>query len=67
MSKKGKRELFLEIDGDQVAYQEFKKMLDDKVKEAGIKYGENVKMYFNLNEKAIYCVSESGQQLKISF
>ena len=30
------------------------------------KYDEDVKMYFNLKELAIYCVSESGKQLKIN-
>ena len=67
MAKKGKRELYLEVIGDQIIYQDFKKMLDEKVKEAGIKYDENVKMYFNLNEKVVYCVSESGKSVKISF
>ena len=62
--KKGKRELIIEIGSDQILYSDFKKSLDKRVKEIS-KYDEDVKMYFNLKEAAIYCVSESGKQLKI--
>ena len=62
--KKGKRELIIEIGREQILYSDFKKELDKKVKEIS-KYDEDVKMYFNLKEAAIYCVSESGKQLKI--
>ena len=62
--KKGKRELIIEIGREQILYSDFKKELDKKVKEIS-KYDEDVKMYFNLKELAIYCVSESGKQLKI--
>ena len=62
--KKGKRELIIEIGREQILYSDFKKKLDKRVKEIS-KYDENVKMYFNLKEAAIYCVSESGKQLKI--
>ena len=62
--KKGKRELIIEIGRNQVLYSDFKKRLDKRVKEIS-KYDEDVKMYFNLKEAAIYCVSESGKQLKI--
>ena len=62
--KKGKRELIIEIGRNQVLYSDFKKELDKRVKEIS-KYDEDVKMYFNLKEAAIYCVSESGKQLKI--
>ena len=63
--KKGKRELIIEIGSNQVLYSDFKKSLDRRVKEIS-KYDEDVKMYFNLKELAIYCVSESGKQLKIN-
>ena len=63
--KKGKRELIIEIGREQILYSDFKKELDKKVKEIS-KYDEDVKMYFNLKELAIYCVSESGKQLKIN-
>ena len=62
--KKGKRELIIEIGREQILYSNFKKKLDKRVKEIS-KYDEDVKMYFNLKEAAIYCVSESGKQLKI--
>ena len=62
--KKGKRELIIEIGRDQILYSDFKKELDKRVKEIA-KYNEDVKMYFNLKEAAIYCVSDSGKQLKI--
>ena len=62
--KKGKRELITEIGSDQILYSDFKKSLVKRVKEIS-KYDEDVKMYFNLKEAAIYCVSESGKQLKI--
>ena len=63
--KKGKRELIIEIGREQILYSSFKKELDKRVKEIA-KYDEDVKMYFNLKELAIYCVSESGKQLKIN-
>ena len=62
--KKGKRELIIEIGREQIVYSDFKKRLDKRVKEIS-KYDEDVKMYFNLKEAVIYCVSESGKQLKI--
>ena len=63
--KKGKRELIIEIGREQILYSDFKKSLDKRVKEIS-KYDEDVKMYFNLKELAIYCVSASGKQLKIN-
>ena len=63
--KKGKRELIIEIGREQILYSDFKKRLDKRVKEIS-KYDEDVKMYFNLKEAVIYCVSESGKQLKIN-
>lgn len=62
--KKGKRELIIENGREQILYSNFKKKLDKRVKEIS-KYDEDVKMYFNLKECAIYCVSESGKQLRI--
>ena len=62
--KKGKRELVIEVGREQILYSSFKKELDKRVKEIA-KYDEDVKMYFNLKEAAIYCASESGKQLKI--
>ena len=62
--KKGKRELITEVGREQILYLNFKKELDKRVKEIS-KYVEDVNMYFNLKECAIYCVSESGKQLRI--
>ena len=65
---KGKRELIVEIGGDQLHLAEFKKLLENKLKEDGnFKFTEDVKMYFNVSEQAVYCVSATGKQLKIKF
>ena len=64
---KGKRELIVEIGGDQLHLADFKKLLENKLKDAGFKYSEDVKMYFNIAEQTIYCVSVDGKQLKIEF
>ena len=64
---KGKRELIVEIGGDQLHLAEFKKLLENKLKDAGFKYSEDVKMYFNVIEQTVYCVSEDGKQIKIEF
>ena len=63
--KKRNKGLIIEIWSNQILYSDFKKFLDKRVKEIS-KYDEDVKMYFNLKELAIYCVSESGKQLKIN-
>ena len=68
MSKgKGKKELYIEVAGDQILLVDFKKLLENKLKDAGFKYSEDVKMYFNVSEQAVYCVSATGKQLKIKF
>ena len=64
---KGKRELIIEVAGDQLQLVEFKKLLDGKLKDAGFKFSTDVKMYFNIAEQTIYCVSEDGKQIKIEF
>ena len=64
---KGKRELIVEIGGDQLHLADFKKLLENKLKDAGFKYSEDVKMYFNVIEQTVYCVSEDGKQLQIKF
>ena len=64
---KGKRELIIEVSGDQLHLAEFKKLLENKLKDAGFKYSEDVKMYFNVIEQTVYCVSEDGKQIKIEF
>ena len=68
MSKgKGKKELYIEVAGDQILLVDFKKLLENKLKDAGFKYSEDVKMYFNVSEKIVYAVSKDGKQLQIKF
>ena len=64
---KGKRELIIEVAGDQLQLVEFKKLLEGNLKAAGVKYSDDVKMYFNVIEQTVYCVSEDGKQIKIEF
>lgn len=64
---KGKRELIVEIGGDQLHLAEFKKLLEGNLKAAGVKYSDDVKMYFNVSEKIVYAVSKDGKQLQIKF
>ena len=64
---KGKRELIIEVAGDQLQLVEFKKLLETELKTAGFKFTEDVKMYFNVVEQTVYCVSADGKQLKINF
>ena len=64
---KGKRELIIEVSGDQLHLAEFKKLLEGNLKAAGVKYSDDVKMYFNVSEKIVYAVSKDGKQLQIKF
>ena len=64
---KGKRELIIEVSGDQLQLVEFKKLLEGNLKAAGVKYSDDVKMYFNVSEKIVYAVSKDGKQLQIKF
>lgn len=60
---KGKRELIIEALGEQFTLTEFKKLLEANLKAGGIKYTDNSKMYFNVSEKSVYCVSDNGKQV----
>ena len=60
---KGKRELIIEALGEQYSLTEFKKLLEANLKAGGIKYTDNSKMYFNVAEKSVYCVSDNGKQV----
>lgn len=55
---KGKRELIIEIGLKQLSIPEIRKELDNFLKEAGVKYSEDVKFYFNSSEGKVYCVLE---------
>lgn len=63
MSKKGKRELIIEVRGGQFTILDFKKELDKKLKELGVKYSDDIKMYFNSG--IVYCIDKVGKQYKI--
>ena len=65
--RKGKRELFIEALGEQFTVSQFKKLLEDNLKANGVKYSDNSKMYFNVAEKTVYCISDGGKKLKIEF
>ena len=62
---KGKRELFIEILGEQFTVSQFKKLLETNLKAGGIKYNDNSKMYFNVSEKSVYCISDDGRQIVV--
>lgn len=64
---KGKRELIIEIKGEQFQLVEFKKLLDGKLKDAGFKFSSDVKFFFNVVEQTVYVVADDGKQLKIEF
>lgn len=63
---KGKRELIIEALGEQFTLTEFKKLLEANLKAGGIKYTDNSKMYFNVAEKSVYCVSDNGKQVIVN-
>ncbi len=63
---KGKRELIIEALGEQYSLTEFKKLLEANLKAGGIKYTDNSKMYFNVAEKSVYCVSDNGKQVIVN-
>ena len=63
---KGKRELIIEVMGKQLSITEFKKILESQLKVNGVKYNEDTKMYFNVAESKVYCVSSNGKNIEIS-
>lgn len=67
MAKKGKRNLIIEVMGEQMNLIEFKKILDKQLKANGVKYSEDVNMYFNVAESKVYCVSDEGKNVEIGF
>ncbi|WP_305153820.1 hypothetical protein [uncultured Clostridium sp.] len=54
---KGKREFKIESDVFNGTYKEFMMLIEKKLREFGIKYNENIKMYFNINNKTVYVVT----------
>ena len=63
---KGKRKLIIEVMGKQLSITEFKKILENQLKVNGIKYNEDTKMYFNVAENKVYCVSSNGKNVEVS-
>lgn len=63
---KGKRELIIEVMGKQLSITEFKKILENQLKVNGVKYNEDTKMYFNVAENKVYCVSANGKNIEVS-
>lgn len=55
---KGKRELRIETDVFNGTYKEFMNFIEKKLKETGIKYYEDVKLYFNVDSKTVYVVTD---------
>lgn len=53
---KGKREFVFEFEDIKTDYTNLKKMVELELKTKGVKYSDNVKCYFNLNELAVYAV-----------
>ena len=52
--------------GKQLSISEFKKMLESELKVNGVKYNEDAKMYFNVTENKVYCVSSNGKNVEVS-
>lgn len=55
---KGKRELRIESDVFDGTYKEFMTFIERKIKEAGVKYNDDAKLYFNVNNKTVYVVTD---------
>lgn len=53
---KGKREFRVESDVFNGTYKEFMTFIERKIKEAGVKYNDDAKLYFNVNNKTVYVV-----------
>lgn len=54
---KGKRKLIFEIDKLQLEPKDIQTVVYEALKsEYGVKYSDDITMYFNLNELMVYCV-----------
>lgn len=60
---KGKRELIIEVAEKQFTISDFRNFVEKKLKEAGYKYSDDIKMY--LNNGIVYCVDNTGKQYRI--
>ena len=66
MSKKGSREFIFEVDGIKTDYTNLKKMVEQQLKAEGVKYSDNIKCYFNLNELVVYAVVNGSNTYRVS-
>lgn len=57
---KGKREFRIESDIFNGTYKEFIGFIEKKLKEAGVKYNDDAKLYFNVNNKTVYVVTDKS-------
>ena len=55
---KGKRELRIESDVFNGTYKELMTFIEKKLKEVGVKYSDDAKLYFNVGNKTIYIVTD---------
>lgn len=59
MTKKGKRNLILEMNNRQFAIKNLEKFIYLELKKLGVKYAEDVNIYLNTKEGIAYCVTQS--------
>lgn len=59
MTKKGKRNLILEMNSKQFAIKDLEKFMYLELKKLGVKYAEDVNIYLNTKEGIAYCVTEN--------
>lgn len=59
MTKKGKRNLILEMNNRQFFIKDLEKFIYLELKKLGVKYAEDVNIYLNTKEGIAYCVTKS--------
>ena len=61
---KGKREVVIESDVFTGTWKEFMMFIEKKIREAGAKYNDDAKIYFNVDSKTVYIVIE-GRTIEV--
>lgn len=61
---KAKREFRIESDVFNRTWKEFMKFIEKNIKQAGVKYSDDARMYFNVDSKAVYVVVE-GRTIEV--
>lgn len=59
MTKKGKRNLIVEMNNKQFGIKDLEKFIYLELKKLGVKYAEDVNIYLNTKEGIAYCVTQS--------